>query len=785
MASTIKLKNGSGAPTSGQLVQGEPALDLTNKRLYTENASGTVIEVGTNPAAEITANAGIALPDNQKATFGADDDLQIYSDGTNSIIKEATGGSLYIGGADTHLMNPTFTEYYISAVENGAVSLRYDGAAKLATTATGIDVIGTVTADGLTVDGSATISGAATAGFVTPLLAKNPSTNAASAVKIGFDAGGTTWGEIGSAYNSNDPYMAFFVRSGSEKLRITDAGRVGIGTASPNATLALDKNTATQHRVLDLENNSITYSMYIDQDNTSTNSWSLFDTTNSQTALRYLPSSSGYWQFYTNDTERLRIDANGKIFMNEGVPFAWTDGSLNVSADIYGDSSDNLVFRNTSAKTERMRIDSSGNLLVGRTSTSGLGKLNVEGGADFTGGNVYLCRDSGDLLVGTTSANGKLTVNSGTGALISSFTSTDTNGGYIYFGSTGGGAGYIGSSYHLISGIPTDDYFAIRAENGLDFAVGGTRHMRIDSTGNVGIGQQNPNSRLQVQGSGTTPIVYISNGIDNAPNRQLAIKETSGSGLVYDIDSTGASGALGQLTLSTNGAERMRIDASGNLLVGTTSETTWTTTAGFRTRPSGSTTITRSAAPVLYANRLTSDGAIQEFLKDGSTVGSIGVISSGNLYIGNNLSAGLRFTGSAVYAATAGTGADNTYNFGASSVRWATIYAATGTINTSDRNDKTEIVDISEAELRVAQACKGLMKRFKFKDAVETKGDNARYHFGVIAQDLKAAFEAEGLNAEQYACFCSDTWTDEETGEERTRLGVRYEELLAFIIAAI
>jgi hypothetical protein len=50
MASTIKLKNGSGAPTTGDLVQGEPALDLTNKRLYTENASGVVIEVGVNLA---------------------------------------------------------------------------------------------------------------------------------------------------------------------------------------------------------------------------------------------------------------------------------------------------------------------------------------------------------------------------------------------------------------------------------------------------------------------------------------------------------------------------------------------------------------------------------------------------------------------------------------------------------------------------------------------------------------------------------------------------------------
>ncbi len=44
-----KLKNGSGAPTASDLVQGEPAFDLTNKRLYTEDSGGTVIEIGTTP----------------------------------------------------------------------------------------------------------------------------------------------------------------------------------------------------------------------------------------------------------------------------------------------------------------------------------------------------------------------------------------------------------------------------------------------------------------------------------------------------------------------------------------------------------------------------------------------------------------------------------------------------------------------------------------------------------------------------------------------------------------
>lgn len=54
---TIKLKNGSGAPATSDLVQGEPALDLTNKRLYTENASGAIIEIGTSPST-IDINAG-------------------------------------------------------------------------------------------------------------------------------------------------------------------------------------------------------------------------------------------------------------------------------------------------------------------------------------------------------------------------------------------------------------------------------------------------------------------------------------------------------------------------------------------------------------------------------------------------------------------------------------------------------------------------------------------------------------------------------------------------------
>lgn len=52
-------------------------------------------------------------------------------------------------------------------------------------------------------------------------------------------------------------------------------------------------------------------------------------------------------------------------------------------------------------------------------------------------------------------------------------------------------------------------------------------------------------------------------------------------------------------------------------------------------------------------------------------------------------------------------------------------------------------------------------KVFQFKDAVEKKGIDARLHVGVIAQEVKAAFESEGLDATRYGLLCYDKWEDE------------------------
>lgn len=137
----------------------------------------------------------------------------------------------------------------------------------------------------------------------------------------------------------------------------------------------------------------------------------------------------------------------------------------------------------------------------------------------------------------------------------------------------------------------------------------------------------------------------------------------------------------------------------------------------------------------------------------------------------------------------------NTLSLGGAANLWTQLYAASATINTSDRNYKTEIADIDAAELLVSRALKPLMKKFKYKDAVDAKGSaNARIHFGIIAQDVQDAFEAHGLDASNYGLFCSDTWYElngavvdaaTEGAVAKTRLGIRYEELLAFIIIGL
>lgn len=138
---------------------------------------------------------------------------------------------------------------------------------------------------------------------------------------------------------------------------------------------------------------------------------------------------------------------------------------------------------------------------------------------------------------------------------------------------------------------------------------------------------------------------------------------------------------------------------------------------------------------------------------------------------------------------------DNIVSCGAAANRWSVVYAGTGAINTSDDREKLYL-SVIDAEHAVAIELKGLMKKFKYRDAVEKKGENARIHFGASAQTVKATFEKHGLNADEYGMLCYDEWeaSDEvkdadgnvirEAISAGNRYGLRYDELLSFIIGS-
>jgi hypothetical protein len=98
-----------------------------------------------------TNGNNIQFGDNEKALFGDGSDLEIYHDGSNSIIKESGAGNLVLRGSNSSFQD-TSGNSMISAISGGAVTLYNNAANRLSTSATGVTVTGSIVVSG-TVDG--------------------------------------------------------------------------------------------------------------------------------------------------------------------------------------------------------------------------------------------------------------------------------------------------------------------------------------------------------------------------------------------------------------------------------------------------------------------------------------------------------------------------------------------------------------------------------------------------------------------------------------------------------
>jgi len=91
-----------------------------------------------------TMTGDVLYNDNIKAKFGADSDLQIYHNGSNSYVSDQGTGQLVLLSNSSRLNNVANSENIITAEENGAVSLFFDDSSKLSTTAAGVQVSGNI-----------------------------------------------------------------------------------------------------------------------------------------------------------------------------------------------------------------------------------------------------------------------------------------------------------------------------------------------------------------------------------------------------------------------------------------------------------------------------------------------------------------------------------------------------------------------------------------------------------------------------------------------------------------
>jgi hypothetical protein len=393
---------------------------------------------------------------------------------------------------------------------------------------------------------------------------------------------------------------------------------------------------------------------------------------------------------------------------------------------------------------EAMRIDSSGNLLVGKTASS-FTTAGVELAQGGTAGKVQIQRSSNPLaLVNLTDDGNILNFYKGTSPVGSIGTYSDD----ILIGSNNVGVRFIDVGQDRIiprttsnggangtidlgdSGSRFKDLYLSGTANISDNIQnagaagsasifnedGTTADFRVESSGNthmlfvdgglnrVGIGKSSPQSTLHIYGDGQNVANLTDSGNTGAMLKLSDSQTTAGSGgavlfsntqadnvgalgmaAIKSLLASGAGNTVGNLAFSlraattdTNLTERMRLTYGGELIVGGTAS-------------QANNAVTMTATGLVYSsrngdvsghfNRQTSDGAIVNFSKDGTTVGSIGT-NSGNIYLSDG-ARGIAVDSVNVYPTySTGGDADNVQDLGKIGARWRDIYLS-GSISTN------------------------------------------------------------------------------------------------------